>query len=117
MGTEETRTLARGYFDAWTSGGGNDTVGAFLADAFVFSAGPMRIEGRDAFLSSGAWPDSAVTVMVAEAYDGDRAFQFYEATNGDKKVRIIEHLTVADGKIATSEVVSDSAAFGAFMAG
>ena len=117
MGTSSTGEVARAYFEAWSSRQGPDEVGAFLADDFVFTAGPMRIEGRDAFLAAGQWPDNAETVLLADAYEGDQGFQLYEATNGGKNIRIAEHLRLRGGRIVASEVIADSAAFGAFMAG
>ncbi len=115
--TDETKTVARGYFDAWTGRSGPEIVGDFLAEGFVFTAGEMRVEGRDAFLSTAGWPEAAVTVMLADVYEGDHGSQLYEATNGKRSVRIAEHLRVEDGKIVSSDIVTDGAAFGACMAG
>ena len=112
MTTEE---IARRYFAAWTSGD-SETVASALAPDFRFIGGGMAIEGRDAFLSAGAFPADAVTTMVAEAYQGDIAFQMYDARRGDRSVRIVEQLTVRDGRIASSTFVADMAAFGAFAA-
>jgi SnoaL-like domain len=109
----DTERIARRYFDAWTSRDGA-TVAALLAPDFRFTAGEMRIEGRDAFLSGGAFPADAATRMVAEAYQDDRAFQMYDAARGERTVRIVEHLVVRDGLIASSEIVTDPAAFAAF---
>jgi hypothetical protein len=55
--------------------------------------------------------------MVAEAYDGETAFQMYDATNGSKTARIVEQLTVRNGAIVASTIITDQAAFGAFMQG
>ena len=117
MGTTETAEIARAYFEAWSSRLGPDDVGRYLADDYVFTAGPMRVEGREAFLATGQWPENAETVMVADAYEADHGLQLYAATNGDKSIRIAEHLTVRDDKIVASEVIADGAAFAAFMAG
>jgi hypothetical protein len=87
-----------------------------MSPQFVFEAGPQRVEGRDAFLAGGGWPEGATTTMVAEAYDGEHAFQLYAAVNGMARIRSVEHLVVRDGAIATSEIVGDLAAFQAFMA-
>ena len=54
--------------------------------------------------------ERAVTTLDAEAYDGEHA-QIYSATNGGKKVKIVEHLIIRDGHIELSEVVVDGAAF------
>jgi ketosteroid isomerase-like protein len=108
-----TQQVARRYFDAWTSGDG-DTVAALLSPTFSFAAGDMRIEGRDAFLDSGAFPRDATTTMVAEAYQGDVAFQMYDATRGARTIRVVEQLTVRDGRIASSVFVTDMAALASF---
>ena len=52
--------------------------------------------------------------MVAEAYQNDVAFQLYDATRGDRTIRVAEQLTVHDGRIASSNFVTDMAAFAAF---
>jgi hypothetical protein len=87
-----------------------------MSPRFVFDARPTRIEGRDALLAGGGWPEGATTTMVAEAYDGEHAFQLYDAVNGLARIRSAEHLVVRDGAIASSEIVGDLAAFQAFMA-
>ena len=110
-----TQQTARRYFDAWTTGD-RDTVTALVAPDFSFAAGDLRIDGRDAFLDSGAFPRDATTTMVAEAYQGDIGFQMYDARRGGRSVRIVEQLTVRDGMIASSVFVTDMAAFGAFVA-
>jgi ketosteroid isomerase-like protein len=110
-GTEET---ARRYFDAWTSRD-SSTVAALLASDFRFASGAMSIEGKEAFLNAGAFPRDAKTTMVAEAYQGETAFQMYDATRGVNKVRIVEQLTVRDGLIRSSNFVADMSAFMALM--
>jgi ketosteroid isomerase-like protein len=109
----DTQQIARRYHDAWTSGD-STTVTALLAPDFRFEAGDMRIDGRDAFLASGAFPRDATVTMVAEAYQDDVGFQLYDATRGDRTIRVVEQLTVRDGKIASSVFVTDMAAFAAF---
>jgi ketosteroid isomerase-like protein len=110
----DTRQVARRYFDAWTSGEG-DTVAALLAPDFSFSAGDLRIDGREAFLAGGAFPRDATVTMVAEAYQDDVAFQLYDASRGDRTIRVVEQLTVRAGQIASSVFVTDMAAFMAFV--
>jgi ketosteroid isomerase-like protein len=109
-----TQQTARRYFDAWTAGD-RDTVTALLAPDFSFAAGDLRIDGREAFLDSGAFPRDATTTMVAEAYQDGVAFQMYDATRGDRTVRVVEQLTVRDGTIASSVFVTDMAAFMSFV--
>jgi hypothetical protein len=56
-----SQQVARRYYDAWTSGD-RHTVTTLLAPAFRFAAGDLRIDGREAFLASGAFPrDATVT--------------------------------------------------------
>lgn len=110
-----TQQIARRYFDAWT-GGDATTVAALLSPHFRFVAGDLTIDGRDAFLQREAFPDDAITAMVAEAYQDDVAFQMYDATRGDRTIRIVEQLTVRDDLIASSVFVTDAAAFTAFLA-
>jgi hypothetical protein len=90
-------------------------VAALLAPDFSFSAGDLRIDGREAFLASGAFPRDATVTMVAEASEDDVAFQLYDATRGDRTIRVAEQLTVRDGQIAGSVFVTDMAAFMAFV--
>lgn len=118
MGSEqtvETERIARAYFDSWTA---RDTAVAAstLADEFTFTAGDMRIEGREAFLDAGAFPENAATKMVAEAYQGENGFQMYDARTGDGSVRIVEHLIVRDGAIQSSAFVTDMNAYMSLMA-
>jgi ketosteroid isomerase-like protein len=110
-----TEQIARRYHDAWTARD-SDTVAQLLAPDFHFVAGDLRIDGRDAFLDSGAFPANATTTMVSEAYQDDVAFQMYDSTRGDRTVRVVEQLTVRDGRIASSVLVTDMAAFMRFVA-
>ena len=111
----QTQQIARRYFDAWTSGD-TTTVTALLAPDFDFASGDMHIHGREAFLDAGAFPKDATTTMVAEASQGDVAFQMYDAVRGDRSVRIVEQLTVRDERIASSVFVTDTAAFMGLLA-
>jgi hypothetical protein len=67
--------------------------------------------GREAFLAGDAFPKDAAVTMVAEASEGDVAFQLYEATRGARSIRVAEQLTIRDGQIASSVFVTDMAAF------
>jgi hypothetical protein len=53
--------------------------------------------------------------MVAEAYQDDVAFQMYDATRGNRTIRVVEQLTVRGGKITSSIFVADMAAFATFV--
>jgi hypothetical protein len=120
MHTDDTARVARAYHDAWTNRKGPEALRALMAEDFVFDSDMMHIEGRDQFLAgagASGWPERATTHLLAEAYDGEHAFQLYSGTNGSKSVKIAEHLIIRDGRLAGSEVVVDGAAFMAFMAG
>lgn len=112
--TQDTADIARGYFNAWTTG---DSAGVrkALAEDFVFESAMMTLTGRESVLNSQAWPKEAKTTMVADVYDGDQGFQMYDAVNGNNTVRIAEHLRVRDGQLVHSTIVVDAAAFMAFM--
>ena len=112
--TSDTETVARRYFDACTTRD-TDAAAAVLAEDFRFTAGDMAIEGRNALLDAGAFPHKARTTMMAEAYQGDVAFQMYDSTRGDDTVRIVEQLSVRDGLIRSSSFVTDMSAFMALM--
>jgi hypothetical protein len=116
VSTDDTARVARAYFDAWTQRRGPDALRPLLAEQFVFDAGSVHIEGREAFLGAAEWPAHATTTMRAEAYDGEHAFHLYEAVNGGARIRSAEHLVVRDGTVVSSEIVGDEAAFAAFMA-
>ena len=116
MSTEDTARIARAYFEAWSNRRGPDALRPLLAENFLFDAGPVHVEGREAFLGASDWPARARTTLVAEAYDGEHGFQLYEAVNGFARIRSVEHLVVRDGAIASSEIVGDLAAFQVFMA-
>lgn len=114
--TQDTERIARTYFEAWTSRNG-ETTASLLAEDFSFRAGEMAVEGRDAFLTAGAFPADATTTLLDEAYQGEVGFQLYESTSADRKVLIAERLRVRDGRIVESMFVTDMAAFMAFMGG
>jgi hypothetical protein len=116
MSTEDTARIARAYFDTWSNRRGAEALRPLLAEDFVFDAGPIHMEGREAFLGASEWPARARTTLVAEAYDGEHAFQLYEAVNGMARIRSAEHLVVRGGVIASSEIIGDLAAFQVFMA-
>jgi hypothetical protein len=118
--TEDTARVTRAYHDAWTNRKGPDALRELMGEEFVFDSAMMHIQGREQFLAgagANGWPERAVTKLLAEAYDGEHAFQLYIGSNGGTDVKIAEHLIVRDGKLVSSEVVVDGAAFMAFMAG
>jgi hypothetical protein len=120
MPTDDTARVARAYFETWTNRKGPDALAELMAEGFTFDSAMMRIEGREQFLAgpgANGWPERAVTTLLAEAYDGEHAFQLYTGSNGDKTVKIAEHLVIRNNQLLSSEVVVDGAAFMAFMAG
>jgi hypothetical protein len=116
MSTDDTARIARAYFDAWSNRRGPDALRPLLAEDLVFDAGPVHIEGREAFLGAAEWPARARTTLEAEAYDGEHGFQLYSAVNGTARIRSAEHLVVRGGVIVATEIVGDLAAFQVFMA-
>jgi ketosteroid isomerase-like protein len=114
--TQDTQRIAREYFEACTRED-SERVRALLSDDFVFVAVGLELRGRDAFLSNLALPRNARRRMVKEAYQDDAAFQMYDAANGGASVRIVECLTVRDGRITDSCLVTDVARLMAFMRG
>ena len=112
--TGATESTARRYFEAWTSRN-TATAASLLADDFTFGAGDMSIEGKGAFVDAGAFPSEAETTLVAEAYQGEVAFQMYDATRGSESVRIVEQLIVKDGLIRSSKFVTDMSTFMALI--
>ncbi len=117
MTDTDTASIARTYFDTWSTRGGPDALRELMAEDFTFRAGELVVEGREQFLAFGGWPEHAVTELVAQAVDGSNAIQVYEATNGDVTVKIADHLTVENGRVASSDTICDGATFQAFMAG
>lgn len=120
MPTDDTARVARAYHDAWTNRKGPGALRELMGEGFVFDSDMMHIEGREQFLAgagANGWPERAITTLLAEAYDGEHAFQLYTASNGGKNVKIADHLIVRDGQLVCSEVVVDGAAFMAFMTG
>ena len=90
MPTDETGRVARAYHDAWTNRKGPEALRELMAEEFVFDSAMMHIEGRDQFLAgagASGWPEQAVTTLLAEAYDGEHAFQLYTGSNGGKTSR------------------------------
>jgi len=116
VSTDDTARVARAYYETWTERRGADALRPLLAERFVFDAGPIHIEGREAFLGAAEWPARARTTLVAEAYDGEHGFQLYEAVNGTARIRSAEHIVVRDGVIVATEILGNLAAFQVFMA-
>lgn len=112
--TRQTADTARSYFQGWTTGD-RAAVENALAEDFTFESAMITFSGRDQMLNAMQWPAGATTVLVADAYEGDHGFQMYDATNAGNTVRIAEYMVVRDGKLVSSSVVCDGAAFMAFM--
>jgi hypothetical protein len=94
MPTDDTARVARAYHDAWTNRKGPEALRELMGEEFVFDSDMMHIEGREQFLAgagANGWPAQAITTLLAEAYDGEQAFQLYTASNGGKDVKIADH--------------------------
>lgn len=116
MTTANTATIARKYFDTWSTRGGPDALRELMAEDFTFRAGDLVVEGREEFLAFGGWPEHAATELVAQACDGPTAIQVYEASNGGVSIKIAEHLTIENDRVVSSDTICDGATFQAFMA-
>lgn len=117
MPTDETRTIARRYFEAWTTRD-TDTTRSLLDEQLHFTLGTgITVDGREAFLEGERWPEGVAVDLVSEAYDGEVAMQLYDARNGDVTLRVAERFEVCNGVIADIAFVTDMASYPAFMAG
>jgi len=116
MTTTDTAAIARTYFDTWSTRSGPDELRELMAEGFTFRAGDLVIEGREQFLAIGEWPEHAVTELVTQACDGPSAIQIYEATNAGVSVKVVDHLTIEDGRVLSSDTICDGESFQAFMA-
>ena len=117
MTDDDNGRVARAYFDTWSTRQGPDALRELMAEDFVFRAGDLVVEGRDAFLSAGAWPPDAVTELVVQACEGPSVIQIYDAHNGEASVRIADHLVIDQGRVTSSDTICDGPTFQAFMAG
>jgi hypothetical protein len=117
MSDSDTRQAARTYHHGWAHGSGAAEMRPVMAEAFSFRFGDMLIEGREAFLAGGGWPEGAEVTMVAEAYQGEHGFQLFDCVDGDRTVRMCEHLVVRGGLLVSCELVADHVAVGALLSG
>lgn len=72
----------------WDQPQGPEALRELMAEEFVFDSAMMHIEGRDQFLAGAGvsgWPEQAVTTLLAEAYDGEHAFQLYTGSDGGQE--------------------------------
>lgn len=117
MSTNDTRSIARRYFEAWTTRD-TDTTRSLLAEDLHFTLGTgITVDGRETFLEGERWPEGVAVNLVSEAYDGEVAMQLYDARNGDVTLRVAERFQVRGGLIADIAFVTDMASYPAFMAG
>ena len=108
------------YLDAFTSGD-IDRATTLITDDFAFTGPILQSQGKQAFVD-GARTAQAIAAgytMLRQFEDGDDVVSIYEfevgppATPG--KVLMMEWNTVRDDKLASAQVVFDTAAFGALM--
>lgn len=112
--TDSTERTVSRYFAAWTARD-TPTVRELLAEDYRFSGMGSQVQGRDAFLAAAAFPPDAETSMVVQVCQGSEAFQMYDSSRAGTTVRIVEHLSVEDGRVTSSTLVTDSGAFLAFV--
>ncbi|MDJ0757504.1 MAG: nuclear transport factor 2 family protein [Ardenticatenaceae bacterium] len=117
--TDETQSIAQRYFKAWTSRD-SAVVESLLDENLTFSfvsSGVFKIEGRERFLSGEAWPEGVKVNLLSEAYQGNTAFQMYEAVHGSATLRVVEKFVVRSGRIADIVFVTDQQAYEKFKIG
>jgi hypothetical protein len=76
MPIDDTARVARAYHDAWTNRKGPEALRELMGEGFVFDSDTMHIEGPKQFLAgagANGWREQAITTLLAEAYDGERA--------------------------------------------
>jgi hypothetical protein len=72
--------------------------------------------GREPFLTGETWPKGVGVTLVDEAYQGETAFQMYDARNGEATLRVVERLVIRDGLIVAIDFMTDQAAYDRFKA-
>jgi hypothetical protein len=91
-----------------------------MAEEFVFDSAMMHIEGRDQFLAgagASAGRSRRSRLCSRRPSTANTPSSSTPVATAAKNVKIAEHLVVRDGRLTSSEVVVDGAAFMAFMTG
>jgi limonene-1,2-epoxide hydrolase len=112
MGQPEPVTVVRAYYDAWSSG--DYTGAAALLDDALWVEGPLN-EYLDAqsflpALEGFAAAVSAAKVVSAMSGRDDALILYDLQVEGVGPLRVVEHYTVADGKITRIRQILDTAA-------
>ena len=113
MTANETLNVARAYHDGWTSGKFDDAISLLSAGLEVevpINDYPTTASFAQAVRSFG----SLVTrvELLSEMSAGDEAMLLYDMhVEQVGTIRIVEHFTVADGKIARLRQIHDTVAF------
>jgi ketosteroid isomerase-like protein len=108
------------YLDAFTSGD-VDRAAELLTDDFSFAGPLQQTEGKDAFLEGARHLAPLVRghTMLRQWEDGDEVCSIYEfaieTPAGAGSVLMSEWSRVRDGRLASSRLVFDTAAFAALM--
>jgi hypothetical protein len=112
MNKPDAATVVRTYFDAWT---GKDFAGAgALLDDSLTVEGPLAgYENLGSFTPALADFGSLVSAakLLAAMSDRDEAMLLYDLqVEGLGPLRVVEHFTVADGKITHIRQILDTVA-------
>ena len=106
--------IARAYHDAWTAGDFATAIGLLSDDLQVevpINDYPTTNSFAAALVSFGRQVQSVV--LLSDMADGNQAMLLYDMdVVGLGTMRIVEHFTVADGKIVRLRQIHDTALLG-----
>ncbi len=108
------------YLQAFTSGDG-EAASALIADDFVFQGPLLQTETKAAFLEGAGKLGPIVRgfKMLRQFGDGDEVCSIYdfeiETPKGKGSITMSEWSRVRGGKLVSSRLLFDTAAFGALM--
>jgi len=108
------------FIKAFTSGD-IDSALDMITDDFTFSGPILQAEGKEAFAEGAVMAATVATgiTMHRQVEQGDNVVSMYDFELGEPamvgKVSMTEWNTIRDGKIASSRLFFDTAAFNALM--
>jgi ketosteroid isomerase-like protein len=111
--TDDTAGIVRAYHEAWTRHD-FEQAAVLLAPALQIEVPINDYPSKDSFVRALAAFGSQVTrvEVLSELSAGDEAMLLYDMeVEGLGPMRIVEHFTIADGKIARLRQIHDTAAF------
>lgn len=119
-GSSSPADVVNAFLTAFSSGD-LDTAYGLVADDFVFRGPMLQSDGKQAFVdgSQGLAPIVRGHRMLRQFVDGDDVCSIYEfhveTPGGAGSVTMCEWNTVRDGRLASTRLVFDTAAFSALM--